>query len=180
MCEELGLATGVQNQYDDTKTYIIVLMFDSSSVLVVVVIRNLEGERDHCQQRLATYTFLKSSFRRGVVHMVLKFVKLRGVNRTSVFCVTNIRTVVYTFTGSRFARARTTQILYFIVWCGRGPYVFKGSVWPIPNNEMHMLKFFWPCAQCLWWAYKTNVHVSYISWISHIRYALRGPSDICI
>ena len=57
MCEELGLVTGDQNQYDDTKIYIKVLNFDCRSVFVVVVITNLEGDRDYGQQTLATLRF---------------------------------------------------------------------------------------------------------------------------
>ena len=48
MCEELSLATGVQNQCDDTKDYIHVSIFDPRSVFVVVVIKNPERERCHC------------------------------------------------------------------------------------------------------------------------------------
>ena len=62
------------------KTYISVLYFDSRSVFVAVVIKNLEGERDYGQQTLATWTFQRSHFRRGVVHWVLVFVKVQGVN----------------------------------------------------------------------------------------------------
>ena len=52
MCEEFGLATGVQNQYDDTKDWI----FDSRLVFVSRR-RHLEGERNYGQQTLATAHF---------------------------------------------------------------------------------------------------------------------------
>ena len=54
-------------------------------MLVVVVIKHLEGERDYGQQTLATCTFVRSHFRRRVVHMALVYVNVEVVKR-SFFC----------------------------------------------------------------------------------------------
>ena len=55
-------------------------MFDYRSVFVTVVIENnFEGERDSAQQTLATWTFPRSHFPRGVAIMVLVHVKVQGV-----------------------------------------------------------------------------------------------------
>ena len=64
------------------KTDISVLCFDDRWVFVIVVMnkkQNLEEERDYGQRALATYTFLRSHFRRGDVNMVLGSVKVQGV-----------------------------------------------------------------------------------------------------
>ena len=66
-------------------------------MFVIVVIQNLEGERDYGQQTLATCAFLRSQFCHGVVHMVLVRVKVPGVKRR--FLAT-LRKVVYTITRS--------------------------------------------------------------------------------
>ena len=49
-------------------------MFDSRSMFVSVVIKNLKEERDYGRQTLA-------NFRRGVVRIVLVNVKVQGLNR---------------------------------------------------------------------------------------------------
>ena len=52
---------------------------DDRLVFVIVVIKMFEGEQDSGQQTLATSTFLRLHFRRGVVIMVLVNVKLQRV-----------------------------------------------------------------------------------------------------
>ena len=74
MCEELGLATGVQNQDDDTKDWHTCVDFWLS---LGWSSRNakLKGERDYGEQTLATPKFQRSHVRRGVVNMILMMVK---------------------------------------------------------------------------------------------------------
>ena len=55
---------------------------------------------------------------------------------------------------------RTLHILYVSVWSGPGSYFSIISVWPSPNNEMQMLKFFCYAQMCLWWTYKAYLSVS--------------------
>ena len=79
MCEELGLATSVQNQYDDTKdshTYVFFYLL-SHGVCNSRHKKNLEGEQDSGQQTLATWTCLRSHCSRRVVLMVLVIVKVQ-------------------------------------------------------------------------------------------------------
>ena len=52
----------------------------------IVVIKNLEGERDAGQQPLATCTFLRSHLRRGVVHLVLVRVKVQRAKSFWLLC----------------------------------------------------------------------------------------------
>ena len=73
------------------KTDISVLVFDSHLVFVIVVINKINGERDYSQQSLATCTVLRSCFRRGVVHIVLMFVKVQGVTSICLFCLFKIQ-----------------------------------------------------------------------------------------
>ena len=77
MCEDFRKATGVQNQYDDTKNCINVLILCSRSVFVIVVVGNLAGERDYGEQTLATPTHQRLHVPRGVVNMVLLAVKVQ-------------------------------------------------------------------------------------------------------
>ena len=72
------------------KTDISVLNVDSRSLSYVVVIQNLEGERDYGQLTLATCTFLKQHIRRGVVTMVVVFVAVQKCE-LMVFCKSNTK-----------------------------------------------------------------------------------------
>ena len=97
------------------KTDTIVLIYDSRSVFVVVVIKHLEGERDYGQQALATCTFLRSHFRRGVVHMILVHVEVQGVK--SMSCFNQIYGKLFVRSPEAYVRTvNTSHILYFIIW----------------------------------------------------------------
>ena len=61
------------------KTDISVFIVYSRLVFVIAVSKIIEGERGYGQQTLATFTFLRSHFRRGVVNMALMNVKVQGV-----------------------------------------------------------------------------------------------------
>ena len=94
------------------KTDISVFIFDPRSVFVLVVIKQLEGERDYGQQTVATFTFVRLHFCRGVVHMAVVRVKVQGVKR---MCFINDRTIVYTCTRSIFAQ--TKKVSYSLFYC---------------------------------------------------------------
>ena len=70
---------------------------------LIVVIKNLEGERDYGQQTLATRTFLRSQLRRGVVNMVVVNAKVQVVKR---MCLSkSLKSCVYV-TRNRFAHTK--------------------------------------------------------------------------
>ena len=69
MCEDLGQATGVENQHDDTKDQHKSIDFNCRSVFVNATSTILEGERDYIEQTLATPTRQRLCFLRGVVKM---------------------------------------------------------------------------------------------------------------
>ena len=79
--------------------------------------KNLEGERDHGRQTLATCTFLRSHVRRGVVKMVLVNVKMQGV-KSRLYSTDTSKCVfdVYVHQSHIFAPKKKTLILYVIVW----------------------------------------------------------------
>ena len=81
------------------KTHICVFIFDSRSVFVGVVNKQLEGERDYGKQPLATPTFQRSHVCIGVVTMVLVSVNVQGATR---FFLVKDRKAVYTCTRSIF------------------------------------------------------------------------------
>ena len=92
------------------------LMFASRSVLVVVGIKYLKGERDDGQQTLVTCTCLRWHVRRGVVNIVVVNDKVLDVKSMFLFaCLLK--------PGKMFTRAQEAylcipnqlHILYFIV-----------------------------------------------------------------
>ena len=66
-----------------------------------------------------------------------------------------------------------THIKYFIVGCGPGSHSIKVSVWPRPNNDIHMLSCLGHAQMCLWCTYIK--HICLFSHFSRISNTVRPP-----
>ena len=99
-CEDLGKATGSQNQHHDTKDSHKLDYLRHRSVYIVAARRILEGEQDYGDQTLATPTLPRLYFLRGLVHPVLVSVKVQCEKSE---CIVQRRKVVYTKPRSTLA-----------------------------------------------------------------------------
>ena len=140
------------------------------SVFIVIVIQNLEGERDYGQQAFATFTCLRSHFGRGVVHIVLVRVKVYDVR--SSFLVLRTSQQLFIFSPE-------AHIMYFIVWWRLASYFLK-SAFGVDQTMKCKCRGFMATRKCV-----CGEHINHISCFLtfrgfQIRYAHQGLSDICI
>ena len=157
MCEELGLATSVQNQYDDIKYSHKFVEFRLS---LGVCNRREHNPRGRTRLR-----------RTNISHTNTSEIALSPRSRT---CGSSggysARREKYVFKHSSdklficppeadLRTPRTSHIMYVIVWQKPGSCFSKVSVWSSPNNEMQMMRCLGHAQRCLWCKYKAHLLV---------------------
>ena len=168
MCEEICLATGVQNQYNDQKDWHQCVVFWFSLGVCSSCHQHPRGRTrlwstNMTHMHISEVAFSPRSRKCGPV--VLVHAKVQGVNS---WCFsTNQKSCLYVH-QKHICAFQTKQVLYLIVWWWPGSHFLNVNVWPSPNNDMQMLRFLFTLRKCV-----CVEHVKHISCLHTLHEKLK-------